>query len=260
MIGRITVCLLILVGILISNAASAAVYHDSVLTNGKFDDDLLGWTGSNVSSANLGDQYALDGQFVTLGQMDQTQSISQTLTIDDTVGQATLSFYYRLYTDDTANDYLEAEFTRADTGKVLISERIPASRGDEYEWTKVTVDASRIAGKTVILTLKVVNNASAFTFVDIDTIRLNIYSNGELAGTVQAADTSAVRNATVTIRQHNGTKVWTGETNRNGKFTASLAGKSKKYQVTVKKNGQVIRQAVRVQWAERTHKTFTLSL
>lgn len=260
MIGRIAVCLLILAGIVVSNQASADVYHDSVLTNGKFDDDLFGWTGSNVSTANLGDQYALDGQFITLGQINQTQSISQTLSIDDSVGQATLSFYYRLYTDDTANDYLLAEFKRADTGKVLVSEVIPASRGDEYDWTKVTVDASRIAGKTVTLTLSVVNNASAFTFVDLDTIRLNVYSDGELKGTVRTTDLAAVRNATVTIRQHNGTKVWTGETNRNGKFTVSLPGRSKTYSVKIKKNGSVLNQTVRINWAERTTKTFTLSL
>ncbi len=257
---KILLCLVILGGVVFSMQASAAVFHDSIITNGKFDDGVLAWTLENVDSSDLEDQYALDGQYLTLGQLNQTEAISQTLTIPAETGQAALSFYYRFYTDDaTSSDDLTVEFVRAGTSTVLFTKTIPASNGDVVTWTKRTMDVSALAGETVIMRIAVTNNASQFTFVDLDTIRLTVDSYGELKATVVDASGDPVRNAEITLRNAKDKKIWTGTTNAKGKFTATtLPGNNKKYRLVIKKNDSVTTKHTKIQWAERTTKTFRI--
>lgn len=239
----------------VSVQASAAVFQENVVTNGKFANGLTDWSLSNMTSANLEDQYALDGAYVTLGQINQTQTFSQIVTIPEDAGLATLSFYYRFYTDDTANDALTIRLTH--NGTAVLSDAITASGGDVTTWTKYTMDASALAGKTVTLSLGVSNNGTALTFIDIDTVKLVAKSKGELKATVKDAAGDAIRNAEVTIRKANNKKVWTGTTNKQGKFTASLNEQDNKYRVVIKKSGQTLVKRVRIEWAERTTKEFT---
>ncbi len=244
-----------------SQEVGAEVFSEDLIANGKFESDLTFWDGTNISTANLDDQYALDGQFVTLGQISATQAISQTITTASEAGQVTLSFWHRLYTSDTStNDYIKVSFIRTDTGEEILSDTIPASDGNVTDWTKYTLDASQIAGENVTMQIAVVNDASAFTFVDVDTIRLKAESYGELVGTVVGESGTKLRNATVTLRTAKNKKIWTGTTNQQGKFTALLLpGKINSYQVIIKKSGNTVTSQATIAWGKRTKKTFTFS-
>ncbi|MBI4407375.1 MAG: hypothetical protein HY565_02635 [Candidatus Kerfeldbacteria bacterium] len=271
MFWKISLCLGILLGVIVSQEVDAAVFSEDLIANGKFESGLTFWDGTNISTANLDDQYALDGQFITLGQISTTQAISQTITTASEAGQVTLSFWYRLYTSDTTtNDYIKVSFIRTDTGEEILSDTIPASDGNVTDWTKYTLDASRIAGKSITMQVAVVNDGSAFTFVDVDTIRLKAESYGELVGTVVGESGAKLRNATVTIRTaknstkggsaSGGKKLWTGTTNKQGKFTALLLpGKTKPYQVIIKKSDHTVTGKAAITWGKRTKKTFTFS-
>lgn len=260
MFWKISVCLAILLGVIASQEVGAEVFSEDLIANGKFEAGLTFWDGTNISTANLDDQYALDGQFITLGQISTTQAISQTYTVPSDAGKVSLSFFYRLYTDDTSGDYLSVSFTRTDTNEVILSDQIPDSDGDVTGWTEYTLDASQIAGENVTMKIAVVNDDSAFTFVDVDTIRLKAQSYGELVGTVVGESGSKLRNADVTIRTAKNKKVWTGTTNAKGKFTAKLLpGKTDKYKVIIKKTGETLSGRALISWGKRTQKTFTLT-
>lgn len=252
---------MILAGVIVSQEAGAEVFARDLINNGKFESGFTFWDGTNVNDSNLDDQYPIDGDFVTLGQYSQTQAISQTLVVPNNAGLNTLSFWYRFYTDDTTtNDTFTISFTKADTGEVLVSDVMPASDGDVTDWKKYSLDASAIVGETVELTLAVANDASLFTFVDVDTIRLNAQSYGELVGTVVGKSGKKLRNAAVTIRTPKNKKIWTGSTNKKGKFTAdTLPGKSGDYKIIIKKSGETLSGQAKVLWAEQTKKTFTFT-
>ncbi|HBY73698.1 MAG TPA: hypothetical protein DEG44_03345 [Candidatus Kerfeldbacteria bacterium] len=260
MFWKITGCVAILSGIILSQEAAAAVFSEDLIDNGKFESGFTFWNGTNVNDSNLDDQYPIDGDFVTLGQYSQTQAISQTVVVPNNAGLITLSFWYRLYTSDTtANDTFTITFTKSDTGEVLLSDTMPASDGAVTDWEEYTLDASAIRGETVIVTLAVKNDASLFTFVDVDTIRLKAQSYGELVGTVVGASGTKLRNAEVTIRTPKNKKIWTGETNKKGKFMATLLpGKSGKYKITIKKSGETFTGRAKIAWAKQTKKTFTI--
>lgn len=261
MFWKISVCLAILLGVIASQEVGAEVFSEDLIANGKFESGLTFWDGTNINDSNLDDQYPIDGDFVTLGQYDQIQAISQTIVVPDSAGLVTLSFWYRLYTaDTTANDQLIVTFERSDTGETLLSDTMPASDGAVTDWTSYSLDASSLAGKTVRLIIAVDNDAALFTFVDVDTIRLKAQSYGELVGTVVGKSGTKLRHATVTIRTAKNTKMWTGTTNTKGKFTALLLpGKTKPYQVTIKKSGATVKSQATITWAKRTKKNFIFS-
>lgn len=260
MFWKVSVCVVILAGIVLSQEVAADVFSKDLINNGKFEAGFTFWDGSNINDSNLDDQYPIDGDFVTLGQYSQTQAISQNIVVPDDAGLITLSFWYRLYTSDTtANDTFTITFTQSDTGAVLLSDTILASDGAVTTWTKYTLDASAISGETVTLTLAVKNDDTLFTFADIDTIRLQAESYGELIGTVVGASGKKLRNATVTIRTPKNKKIWVDTTDAQGKFIAALSGKSGQYKIIIKKSGKTMTGRAKVNWAERTKKTFTFS-
>lgn len=260
MFWKVSVCLVILAGVIVSQEAGAEVFSRDLINNGKFESGFTFWDGTNVNDSNLDDQYPIDGQFVTLGQYSQTQAISQTVVVPDAAGLITLSFWYRLYTTDTtSNDTFAITFTRTDTGEELLTDVIPASDGAVTDWEKYTLDADVIRGENVTLTLSVNNDDTLFTFADVDTIRLNAQSYGELTGTVVGESGAKLRNADVTIRTPKNKKIWTGTTNKKGKFTATLLpGKSGKYRVIIKKSGETVTGRIKIDWAEQIKKTFTV--
>ena len=241
-------------GLVFATATSADVFTEDVVTNGNFKENLTAWTTLNVDAQNnLLDQYALDGQFLTLGHINEIEAVRQIITIPEGTGRATLSFYYRFFPDASdSSDYL-----RITAGSV--SETILATSGSVSTWTEHTIDLSDLAGQTVTLEFIVNNNASSLSFADIDLIALMAESYAELAGTVVGANDKAVRNATVVIKQANKKTVWNGTTNKKGKFTAmGLRGSSKKYYVIITKNNTTQRFRTRLTWATTKQQTYTL--
>ncbi|MFA6475628.1 MAG: hypothetical protein WCV88_05550 [Patescibacteria group bacterium] len=259
MIKRLSTLVCLIVGLTLSQPSHAAVFSDDLVTNGKFDAGLVGWSGVKVAGTNIIDQYALDGLFLTMGQTGQIQSISQTVNIPTGTGRTTVSFYYRLFTNDTAHDYLRMTVQRQDTGEIVASQTFLASDGDVSTWTKSVLEAGSLSGKTVVATLAVVNDSTALTFVDIDTVSIKVESDGELVGIVQDTRQNRLRKVSVTVRRPNGTKIWTGQTNNKGRFIADhLPGNVKKYRVIVKSNIAKLSKRILIDWAKQTKQTFTL--
>lgn len=241
-------------GLVLAQSVRANVFTEDLVANGNFTTDLSNWSTLNVDTQNnLLDQYAWDGQFLTLGHIDEIEAVRQDVTIPADAGRATLQLYYRFFPDVTdSGDYL-----RITVGS--ISETIAATSGAASTWSEYTMDVSDLAGQTVTLELLVNNNATSLTFADIDVISLTAESYAELAGTVHSASDQIVRNAEIVIKQANKKVVWTGTTNKKGKFTATgLRGASKKYYVIVSKGQTSQRFRTRLTWATAKQQTYTL--
>jgi hypothetical protein len=111
----------------------------------------------------------------------------------------------------------------------------------------------------VTIELLVQNNASSLTFADIDTVTLEAESYAELQGTVKDQSNTRLRNADVVIKNAKKAVVWSGTTNKKGKFTATgLRGNTKAYFVTIRKNERSKRFRVRLAWAELKGRNFVL--
>ncbi|EKD79603.1 MAG: hypothetical protein ACD_41C00027G0002 [uncultured bacterium] len=233
-------------------AALAEVFTEDVVTNGNFTTDLSGWTTLNIDAKNnLLDQYPIDGQFLTLGHIGEIEAVRQSVTIPADSGLATLSFYYRFFPETAdSGDYL-----RITVGD--ISETISATTGSVSLWTEYSLDVSALAGQTVTLELLVNNNSSSLTFADIDAVALTAQSYAELIGTVTDSSAKPLRNAEITIKNHNKEIVWSGTTNKKGKFTATgLPGSSKSYRVKITKGDSKQSYNLRLTWATTKERTF----
>lgn len=244
----------VVLGLVLAQSAQADVFTEDLVINGNFTTDLADWSTLNVDvQNNLLDQYALDGQFLTLGHIGEVEAVRQDITIPEEAGRATLQFYYRFFPDASdSGDYL-----RITVGSV--SETIAATSGAVSTWSEYSMDVSGLAGQTVTLELLVNNNSSSVTFADIDTVSVTVESYAELVGTVHSTAGDAVRNADVVIKQANKKVVWTGTTNKKGKFTATgLRGASKKYYVIISKGQISQRFRTRLTWATTKQQTYTL--
>lgn len=245
----------VVLGLVLAQSVHADVFTEDLVTNGSFTTDLSGWSTLNVDMQNnLLDQYALDGQFLTLGHIGEIEAVRQDITIPEDAGRATLQLYYRFFPDASdSGDYL-----RISVGS--ISETIAATSGAVSTWSEYIMDVSDLAGQTVTVELLVNNNTSSLTFADIDTVSLTAESYAELAGIVENANHAAVRNADVVIKQANKKVVWTGTTNKKGKFTVTgLRGASKKYYVIISKGQTSQRFRTRLTWATIKQQTYTLN-
>jgi len=249
LVGLVVGCSLVF-----AHTAAADVFAEDVVTNGDFTDDLTSWSTLNVDTQNnLLDQYPVSGQFLTLGHLNEIEAVRQAVTIPEDTGLTTLTMYYRFFPEAAdAGDYL-----RITVGSV--SETIQATSGSVGLWSEYSLDVSGLAGQTVTIELLVKNNASSLTFADVDVVALTAQSYAELLGTVKDDDGNTLRNADITIRNHNNTVVWSGTTNKKGKFTATgLRGSSKSYTVKITKDERRGREKVRLTWATIKKRTFVV--
>lgn len=238
-------------------AGTSDVYTKELIVNGNFDDEFTAWTGSKVDAdSNIETQLPLDGNYSTFGSLGETESISQIITVPKDAGRVTLSFYYRFYTNDNS----EADYalfgvlgeTRAEDYTLVRY----STAGDQADWTYTSIDMSQYAGDTVQIVFGTINNDASLTFADFDSISVTAESNGVLKGTVLKSNGKALRQANVRITDNKDNLIWKGKTNDKGKFSASLSGSDKKYQVKISKDGESVKKKVLISWAETTKQAF----
>lgn len=238
-------------------AATTEPYSKELIVNGAFDDELSAWTGSKVDAeSNIDTQLPLDGNYLTLGNINETETITQAITVPKDAGRVTLGFYYRFYTNDnTEEDYatfgILGETPEEDYTLVRYS-----TAGDQTDWTYTSLDISAYAGDTIQVMYGVINNDASLTFADFDSITVTADSNGLLKGTVVQSNGKALRQANVRITDTKDNLMWKGKTNDKGKFSVNLPGSDKKYKVKISKDGESVSKNVLVSWAEATKQTF----
>ncbi len=240
-----------MVAVISPKSATAEVYSTELITNGDFFAGLTGWTGSNIDAANnLEDQYPISGLFLTLGQIAETESASQTVTVPAGAGAASLTFYYRFYGSTDTSDYF-----RISVNDTIIT--MMANTDAVTAWAEYTLDLSAYRGQEIAVKFLVYNNADKLSFADVDLVSLMAESYPELTGIVKNRKGQRLRNAIVTIRTaKTNKKVWTGTTNKKGKFLVDELAGGKTYKVLIKKDDLKTSTTVQLVWAKAKKKTF----